>query len=203
MKVFKVINLRKIIDNKKYILGGLSVVFVVGAVAYNLLPSSSSTAQMVSMITSAGDKQLPIYCVATDEKKISISFDAAWGADDTEQLLKVLAENDVKTTFFLCGYWVEKYPDEVKMIADAGHDIGNHSSTHPHMNELTSEQITKELMDCHQAVKDITGIDMNLFRPPFGEYDNNVIKTTYENGYYPVQWDVDEIYTNVKMNKNK
>ena len=139
------------------------------------------------------ERKLPIYCVETEEPKVSVSFDAAWGADDTDELLKILADNDVKATFFLCGYWVEKYPEEVKKIAEAGHDLGNHSATHPHMSQLTAEQITEELQKCHQNVKELTGIEMDLFRPPFGEYDNEVIETATENEYYTIQWDIDSL----------
>ncbi len=140
-----------------------------------------------------GERKLPIYCVDTDEKKIAISFDAAWGADDTDELLRILEENDVKTTFFMCGYWVEDYPEEVKKIAEAGHDLGNHSSTHPHMSQLSKEQIKQELMETEEKVKSLTGVDMDLFRPPFGEYNNNVIEAAEECGYYTVQWDVDSL----------
>ena len=70
---------------------------------------------------------------------------AHWGADDTDELLRILDENDVKTTFFMCGYWVDDYPEEVKKIAEAGHDLGIHSATHPHMSQLSKEQIKQEL----------------------------------------------------------
>ena len=151
-------------------------------------------AQRVSAFATANlERKLPIYCVETEEPKVSVSFDAAWGADDTDELLRILKENDVKATFFLCGYWVEKYSEEVKKIADAGHDLGNHSATHPHMSQLTSEQITEELQKCHLNVKELTGIEMDLFRPPFGEYDNEVIETATENGYYTIQWDIDSL----------
>ncbi len=153
-----------------------------------------SAAEYVSTFASANmERKLPIYCVQTDEQKVSVSFDAAWGADDTDELLRILAENNVKATFFLCGYWVEKYPEEVKKIAEAGHDLGNHSATHPHMAQLTAAQITEELRKCHNAVKELTGIEMDLFRPPFGEYDNEVIETAKENGYYTIQWDIDSL----------
>ncbi|OUQ56994.1 polysaccharide deacetylase [Tyzzerella sp. An114] len=134
-----------------------------------------------------------MYCVDTPEKKVAISFDAAWGADDTDELLRILDENDVKTTFFMCGYWVEDYPEEVKKIAEAGHDLGNHSSTHPHMSQMSKEQIKNELMTAHEKVKELTGQDMFLFRPPFGEYDNKVIEAAEECGYYTIQWDVDSL----------
>lgn len=99
----------------------------------------------------------------------------------------------MKATFFLCGYWVDKYGDTVKQIAEAGHDIGNHSNTHPHMSQLSSEQIKNELMEVHRKVKELTGIEMNLFRPPYGEYDNKVITAAQESNYYTIQWDIDTL----------
>ena len=143
-------------------------------------------------------RKLLIYCVDTDEKKVAISFDAAWGADDTDELLRILHENNVKTTFFMCGYWVDDYPEEVMKIASEGHDLGNHSATHPHMSAISKEQIEEELKKTHDKVYDLTGIEMELFRPPFGEYTNTVIETAEEMGYYTIQWDVDGLDTPCK-----
>lgn len=181
--------MKKIHISRK-VLGGIAAAVLVFGTVVTLQP----VAERVGAFASANlDRKLPIYCVETDEPKVSVSFDAAWGADDTDELLRILEENEVKATFFLCGYWVEKYPEEVKKIAEAGHDLGNHSATHPHMSQLTAEQITEELQKCHQNVKNLTGIEMDLFRPPFGEYDNEVIETAKQNGYYTIQWDIDSL----------
>lgn len=136
-------------------------------------------------------KSLPIYCVETEEKKVAISFDAAWGNDDTDDLLRILDEYNVKTTFFLVKMWVDKYPEDVKKMIAAGHDIGNHSSSHPHMSKLGEDGIKKELMDAHDAVKQLTGYEMDLFRPPFGDYNDRLVETAKDCGYYTVQWDVE------------
>jgi len=88
-------------------------------------------------------KELPIYSVETDEKKIAISFDAAWGDEFTEEILRILRERNIKATFFLVGFWVDHYPEKVKLIAQEGHEIGNHSTNHPHMSKLTKEQILR------------------------------------------------------------
>lgn len=136
-------------------------------------------------------RKLPIYCVDTPDKKVAISFDAAWGADSTDTLLKILEENDVKATFFLCGYWVDKYPEEVKRIAAAGHDIGNHGNTHAHGAQLSLQQNKDEIAGAHDKVKQLLNVDMNLFRPPFGEYNNTVVQAAEDLGYYTIQWDVD------------
>lgn len=140
-----------------------------------------------------GDRELPIYSVATDEKKIAISFDAAWGDEDFSKIMEVLDKHQVKTTFFMTGEWVEKYPECVKTLVKKGHDLGNHSATHPDMTKLSKEAQRDQILKVHNAVKELTGYEMELFRPPFGAYNNEVIRTCYENGYYPIQWDVDSL----------
>ena len=142
---------------------------------------------------SVGGRELPIYCVDTDEKKVALSFDAAWGNEDTARILEILKKNDVHVTFFMTGGWVESYPDDVKAIYEAGHDLGNHSENHKNMSQLSVEECKSELQQVHDKVKEITGYDMFLFRPPYGDYDNEVITTAREMGYYPIQWDVDSL----------
>ncbi len=185
---------------KKHMLYLAAAILFVG-IGVSVLPPAVKTVSAV--LTAEAERKLPIYCVQTDEKKVGISFDAAWGADDTDELLRILKENDVHATFFLCGYWVDKYPEEVQKIADGGHDLGNHSATHPHMSQLSKEDIAKELQGCHNAVKELTGIDMQLFRPPFGEYNNTVIEAATENGYYTIQWDVDSLEIKRKEKRQK
>ncbi len=126
-------------------------------------------------------------------QNLSLYQPPPWGADDTDKLLEILKANDVKATFFLCGYWVTKYPEEVKKIYADGHDIGNHGNTHAHGAQISKEENIKELKGVHDKVKDLLGIDMTLFRPPFGEYDNKVIEAATESGYHTIQWDIDSL----------
>ena len=126
---------------------------------------------------------VPIYKVARDDKRIAITLDGTWGADYTEEILQILRENDVKITFFFAGYWLEKYPDILKKIAAEGHEIGNHSYTHPHFNQLSKEKIKEELESTSDLIEKLIGKRPVYFRPPFGEYNNNVIKTVTELGY--------------------
>ncbi len=147
----------------------------------------------VAVNSSYGDKELPIYSVKTEEKKIAISFDAAWGAEDFPQIIEVLDKHKVKTTFFMTGEWVEKYPDCVKVLVEKGHDLGNHSATHPDMTTLSKEKQREQILEVHYMVKELTGYEMELFRPPYGAYNNEVIRTCYELNYYPIQWSVDSL----------
>ena len=148
------------------------------------------------IITSSkvGDRHLPIYCVdCGEEKKIALSFDAAWGNEDTQQILEILNKHDVKVTFFMTGGWVENYPEDVKSILAAGHDLGNHSENHKHMSQISNAEKEEELMKVHNKVKELTDYEMTLFRPPYGDYDNALITTARECGYYTIQWDVDSL----------
>lgn len=138
-------------------------------------------------------KELPIYCVQTEKPQIALSFDAAWGNEDTQQILDILAAHNIKAAFFMTGGWVAKYPEDVKKIAAAGHDLGNHSENHKNMSQLSTKEQKEELMNVHKKVKSLTGIDMVLFRPPYGDYNNELIRTTKSCGYLPIQWDVDSL----------
>lgn len=145
-------------------------------------------------VSSGATKKLPIYCVDTKgEKKVAITFDAAWGDEDAEEILGTLDKYQVKATFFMVGDWIRKYPDLVKKIATAGHDVANHSNKHPHVNSMNKEAIKKDIMDAHATISEITGQKCYLYRPPYGEYNNTVLEAAEECQYYTIQWDVDSI----------
>lgn len=143
--------------------------------------------------TAAAKRELPVYNVDTEEKVLSISFDAAWGSAHTEKILDILDAYDVRTTFFLVGFWAEKYPELVQEIVLRGHEIGNHSATHPHMSQLSEAQIREELRKTSDLVEHITGKPTTLFRPPYGEYNDAVVRISREEGYECVQWNVDSL----------
>lgn len=138
-------------------------------------------------------RRLPIYCVQTEAPKVSLSFDAAWGNEDTNDLLFILAKHNIKTTFFMTGGWVESYPEDVKAISDAGHDLGNHSENHKQMSQLSAEECKDEIQKVHDKVKELTGKDMFLFRPPYGDYNDTLIEAANGLGYHVIQWDVDSL----------
>lgn len=144
-------------------------------------------------VSTAGKKELPVYSVDRPDKKIALTIDAAWEDDKTPFILETLKSYDVKATFFLCGFWIDKYPDHVKAIHAGGHEIGNHSSTHPHMNAQTSSEIQKELKTYDDKLEKLIGARSKLFRPPYGEYNDNVIKTVRGMGYEVIQWSIDTI----------
>jgi len=146
-----------------------------------------------SIMAAVTTRELPVYNVDTEEKVLSISLDAAWGRANTEGILDILDRYGVRTTFFLVGFWAEKYPELVEELVSRGHEIGNHSATHPHMAQLTHAQIREELRQCSELVRSITGTPTTLFRPPYGEYNDSVVRVSREEGYECVQWNVDSL----------
>ena len=166
-----------------------AMLLIAGAAIY--MPGYLSEA--ISVSNSVDGRELPIYCVETDKKQVALSFDAAWGNEDTKQILDILKKHNVHVTFFMTGGWVESYPEDVKAILAAGHDLGNHSENHKNMSQISDEEKKQELRKVHDKVKALTGYEMFLFRPPYGDYDNAVVNVAKECGYYTIQWDVDSL----------
>lgn len=114
-----------------------------------------------------------------------------WGNEDTQQLIDILARYGVKTTFFVVGEWVDKYPESVRALHEAGHEIMNHSNDHSHYNSLTAEEIIADINACNDKIEAITGVRPTLIRCPYGEYDDHVIAAIRSIGMEPIQWDVE------------
>ncbi len=143
-------------------------VLLVALFACLIFVSYEATSAVVTNAT-VGDRELPIYCVDTSEKKIALSFDAAWGAEDFSRIMEILDKHNVKVTFFMTGGWVEDNPECVRELVKKGHDLGNHSEHHYDMTTLSRSQQEEELQFVHDKVKKLTDYDMFLFRPPYGE----------------------------------
>lgn len=136
---------------------------------------------------------VPIYSVEREDNLVSITFDCAWGVEYTDDILKALKAADVRATFFMTEFWVEKYPEFVGKIHQSQCETGTHSSTHSYMSKQNAEEIKLELSTSSEAIESITGEKVELFRPPYGDYDDELIKTASELGYYTIQWDVDSL----------
>lgn len=180
------IHIKEKVNKKGVIAGALLLLLAAGILSTPRILS-------VTMSGNVSKKELPIYCVQTDKPQIALSFDAAWGNEDTQRILDTLAKHNVKVTFFMTGGWIETYPEDVKRIAAAGHDLGNHSQNHKQMSQLSKADCIEEIQKPHDLVKQLTGIDMFLFRPPYGDYNNTLVEAAYEIKYYPIQWDVETL----------
>jgi len=139
------------------------------------------------------NNELPIYSVECQGKKAAITFDCAWGAEDIPEILDALENENVRATFFIVGQWAEKNGDAVKLIAQKGHDIGNHSYSHLRMGMLDLDRTKKEIQKCTDKLTEITGVKVELFRPPYGDYSKNLTRTAAKMSYYTIQWDVDSL----------
>lgn len=175
--------------SRKAVTMAVAVLMLAGLVGVHYRASGS----LLPTSAAAVKRDLPIYCVQTQEPKIALTFDAAWGNQDTQKIMEILKKHNIKVTFFMTGGWVDTYPEDVKMILAEGHDLGNHSQNHKNMSQLSDSEKETELMSVHDKVKALTGYEMFLFRPPYGDYDNAVVSTAKKCGYYTIQWDVDSL----------
>ena len=166
---------------------------VMGAVMVLCVLAVALGTRAGTVATAGTVRDLPIYSVKRDDKVISISFDAAWGDEQTQPLIDILARYGIKTTFFVVGEWVEKYPHQVKALADAGHEVMNHSESHPYMTKLSASEQVRELEACNDRIEAITGVRPTLFRAPYGDYNNTVVGTARSCGLFTIQWDVDSL----------
>ena len=179
-------NLKSMLMRHRKLLGPIALVLAVTAIFWTV-----NNPAFVGV--SASSRQLPIYSVQRDNKAVSLTFDAAWGNEDTQQLIDILDRYGVKATFFLVGEWVDKYPESVRALYDAGMEIGNHSDTHAHMAKLSAKEIMDEVAFCNTKIQDVTGGEVTLFRCPYGEYDDEVITSVNGMGMYSIQWNVDSL----------
>jgi peptidoglycan/xylan/chitin deacetylase (PgdA/CDA1 family) len=134
-------------------------------------------------------------------KQIALTFDAGWLYENTEALLNLLDEYNVKSTFFVRGLWVKDHPDLAIEIVNRGHALENHSLTHGHMSTMTDAEVTKEIRETTDIIKETTGYLPKLFRPPFGEFDKRILGILKEEGYpYTILWTVDSYDWSEELN---
>ncbi|MCY6356418.1 polysaccharide deacetylase family sporulation protein PdaB [Clostridium sp. ZS2-4] len=181
MKVLIILKRNKVKNTLRVIIGLIIVGLIAAMINYG----------SIGVFTKG--KKLPIYCVDTNEKKIAISFDASWGANNTIKILDILDKYDVKATFFLVGRWVDEFPEETKEIYKRGHEIGNHSNSHPDMTTLSDDRIVKEIAATDAKLMQLIGTDTKLFRFPSGSYDDRSIQAIENTNHRCIQWDVDSI----------
>lgn len=170
--------------------------FIVLTKKHIIAAAAALVVTVTAVVASVGvfaktDRKLPIYCVQSTSKQVALSFDAAWGNDDTEKLIEILGRYNAKATFFVVGGWVDKYPQSVKQLNDAGFSVQNHSNTHPYLTKCSTAQIVEELRKCNEKIASVTGKTPKLHRCPYGDYDNKVINAVESIDMYPIQWDVD------------
>lgn len=148
-----------------------------------------------SVFFGKSSRKIPVYGVDVqgEKKVIALTFDAAWGADKTQGILDTMAKYDAKGTFFLVGFWIDKFEDETKAIAEAGFDIGNHSRNHLNMPKLNDNEMRSEIEYVNDRVNELTGITPTYFRAPFGDYSDRLMSALEEMNMTGVQWSIDSL----------
>ncbi len=180
--------------SKQKLVGILCIIFAI-AVIIGLLFNKN-----ISVATTT--RKLPIYSVETEEKKIAITFDAAWTNQDTQSIIDILAKHNAKATFFIVGDWAEKFPESVKAFYDAGHTIANHSDTHKAFSKCDREEIKEEIINCNKKLESITNTPVTLVRAPSGDYTDQSLDVCKELGMTMVQWNCDSLdYTKISVDE--
>ncbi len=152
-----------------------------------------AVAVVTSVGTQAAERRLPIYNVERGDNKIALTFDVAWENSNTAELIEILDEFDAEATFFVTGDWCDRYPEDVMMFYEAGHEIQNHSDQHPHVEGINVNELISDTKACSTKIEMLTGEKPTLYRAPYGEYDDSLITTIEGMGMNPIQWDVDSI----------
>ena len=153
---------------------------------------------ITSVSSQAAARKLPIYRVERGDNKIALTFDVAWENSNTDDLIKILAEFDAPSTFFITGDWCDRYPEDVKKFYDAGHEIQNHSDQHPHVEGINVNDLITDTREASRKIKMITGVEPTLYRAPYGEYDDSALTTLEGMGMKVIQWDVEALDTDGK-----
>lgn len=130
-----------------------------------------------------------------DESKPNIAFacNVFWGEEYLPQMLATLDKEAVDITFFIGGTWAKEQPELLKQIAAGGHELGNHTYSHPHPTQITSEKNREQIQKAEDIIREITGVQTKLYAPPYGECDKRVIHIADEMGYQTILWSVDTI----------
>ena len=138
------------------------------------------------------DSDVDIYRKNENEyMKIALTFDDGPHPRYTEQILDILDEYGIKATFFVIGINAKYYPDTLESIVERGHEIGNHTYTHPHVSTINSQAMLSEIERCEDMIHSLSDYQTKLFRPPEGMVDGDVISVLRQLDYKVILWDID------------
>ncbi len=163
------------------------------ASVFFLIAALSMPRVFQSIETSVSARELPIYSVECADKKIAVTFDSAWNDDDIDKIISVLNEHNCPSTFFVTGDWAERFPESLKKLYNAGHEIGSHSYNHTLYSTLSKEEIIADMDKCDGVIESVLGFKPSIMRAPSGDYTNNSILATKETNRFCIQWDVDSL----------
>lgn len=162
--------------------------FIVGAMTLFVLCASILIPQNSINVS----LKVPTY-KGSSEDSVSLMFNVYWGTEYVEPILETLKSYEIKTTFFVGGCWVEKNHDLLRKIVNSGHEVGNHGYFHKDHDKISGKDNRNEIELCHRLVKEVCGVEMNLFAPPSGAFSQNTLDIAEEMGYNTIMWSLDTI----------
>ena len=147
---------------------------------------------VLNVFSSSGDG-FAIYHGNTANKNVSLMIYVYWGTEYIEPMLEVLEEKGAKCTFFVGGVWASKNEELLNKILEGGHELGNHGYNHKDHDKISEEKNKQEIYQTHEIVKALTGVEMNLFAPPSGAYNQTTLDIAKTYGYQTIMWTKDTI----------
>lgn len=167
----------------------IAILLIVSVLAISCLFSAANKTKA----TSNSEYNGTIYAGDKSSSNVSLMINVYWGTEFVEKMLDIFFKHDIKTTFFVGGSWVKDNEILLKKMTQAGHEIASHGYLHKEHGKLSYEQNYSEIKKCHDVVKEVLEIDMELFAPPGGSYNTNTIKAAEELGYKTIMWTRDTI----------
>lgn len=150
-------------------------------------------AEFVNQYLYVQQKLTPIYQGSTNNAKVALACNVFWGEEYLPQMLEILRRENVCITFFLGGSWVKNHPELVNQMVENGHELGNHSFTHPHPNSLSKEHNREQMLRTEELIFSLTQRKTTLYAPPYGEFNQTVLQAADELGYKTIMWTVDTV----------
>lgn len=136
---------------------------------------------------------MAIASTRTEKKVVALTFDHSWGNTFTPSILDTLKQNNIKATFFIMGPWAQKHSDVAKRMVTDGHEIASHGYRHQNYGDMTREWVKEDIEKSHALIKEVTGVDAKLIRPPNGHYSKQSLQVTEELGYRTIIWSIDSL----------
>ena len=129
----------------------------------------------------------------TDHKVVALTFDHSWGNKYTPSILDTLKSNNVRATFFIMGPWAKKYPEVARRMVADGHEIGSHGFRHENYADRSADWVREDIRTAQAQIKEVTGVEPNLIRPPNGSYSRQSLQVAGELGCRTIIWNVDSL----------
>lgn len=138
-------------------------------------------------------KETGVYRGSEERPEVSLMFNVYWGTEYVEPILKILKQRNVKTTFFIGGIWASKNQETLRLIAEDGHEIGNHGYFHKDADKINYAQNYDEINLTYKLIDELIGVKTKLFAPPSGAYSDDMYRACSELNHTVIMWSRDTI----------